>query len=109
MTDMIMDLNWEKYQTSACTRDYTSIKGEMLRCLSYCPFKDGDLIFISSPEPFSSQGELLVYPCSGVRRCCRRCRRRRQQFQTSSPLKPLGQSTPNFMLSLLRKGEQKFI
>ena len=40
----------------------------------------------SSPEPLGSQGELIVYPCSGVR--CRRCRcrcrgrcrcRRRQQ------------------------------
>ena len=35
--------------------------------------------FISSPEPSWSQGELIVYPCSGVRRDCRR-RRRRQQF-----------------------------
>ena len=26
----------------------------------------------SSPEPSGSQGELIVYPCSGVRRC--RCR-----------------------------------
>ena len=33
-------------------------------------------------------GELIVYPCSVV------CRRRRQ---TSSPLKPLGQSKPNFI------------
>ena len=42
--------------------------------------------FFSSPEPLGSQGELKVYPCSGVR--CRRCRcrgrgrcrcRRRQQ------------------------------
>ena len=32
----------------------------------------------SSPEPSGSQGELIVYPCSGVR-CRRRCRRRRQQ------------------------------
>ena len=34
----------------------------------------------SSPEPSGSQGELIVYPCSGVH--CRRrchCRRRRQQ------------------------------
>ena len=38
----------------------------------------------SSPEPLGSQGELVVYPCSGVP--CRRCRYRRQQFQTSSPL-----------------------
>ena len=28
----------------------------------------------SSPEPLGSQGELIVYPCSGVR--CRRCRGR---------------------------------
>ena len=39
------------------------------------------LVF-SSPEPLGSQGELIVYPCSGVRRR-RRCRCR-QQFQTSS-------------------------
>ena len=38
----------------------------------------------SSPELSGSQGELIVYPCSGVR----------PQFQTS-PLKPLGQSKPN--------------
>ena len=25
-------------------------------------------VFISSPEPLGSQGELIVYPCSGVRR-----------------------------------------
>ena len=30
-------------------------------------------------------------------------------FQTSSPLKPLGQSKPNSMLSLLWKGERTFI
>ena len=29
-------------------------------------------MFFSSPEPIGSQGELIVYPCSGV--CCRRCR-----------------------------------
>ena len=34
---------------------------------------------------------------------------RRTQFQRSSPLKPLGQSKPNFMWSILRKGEQKYI
>ena len=33
----------------------------------------------------------------------------RPQFQRSSPLKPLGQSKPNFMWSILRKGERKFI
>ena len=63
----------------------------------------------SSPEPLGSRGELIVYPCSGVR-CRGRCRcRRRQQCLTSSPLKPLGQSKPNYMWSLLGKGEQKFI
>ena len=37
--------------------------------------------FFSSPEPSGSQGELIVYPCSGVRcRCRRRCR---QQYLNS--------------------------
>ena len=48
---------------------------------------------ISSPEPLGSQGELIVYPYSGVR--CRRCRRRcrRQQClnilssETALPIK----------------------
>ena len=46
--------------------------------------------FISSPEPSGSQGELIIYPCSGVR--CR-CRRRRQQClnifssETALPIK----------------------
>ena len=50
-------------------------------------------------------GEPIGYPWSGVRRRCRDC----QQFQTSSPLKPLGQSKPNYMWSILGKGEQTFI
>ena len=49
-------------------------------------------------------GELIVYPCSGVRPSSVVHR-----FQRSSPLKPLGQSKPNFIWSILRKGEQKFI
>ena len=52
--------------------------------------------FFSSPEPSGSQGELIVYPCSGVRcRRRRRCRRRprRQQYlnifssETALPIK----------------------
>ena len=36
----------------------------------------------SSPEPSGSQGELIVYPYSGVRcRCCRRRNRRRRRQQ----------------------------
>ena len=35
------------------------------------PEKYNDFVF-SSPEPLGSQGELIVYPCSGIR--CRRCR-----------------------------------
>ena len=54
-------------------------------------------------------GELIVCPCSGVRRPSSVGVRRRSQFQRSSPLKPLGQSKPNFMWSILRKGERKFI
>ena len=56
----------------------------------------------SSPEPSGSQGGLIVYPCSGVPD---RGRGRRQKFQTSS-LKLLGQSKPNFMWSLLGKGNE---
>ena len=45
-----------------------------------------NVFVFSSPEPSGSQGELIVYPCSGVhcrRRCrCRcRCRRRRRRQQ----------------------------
>ena len=44
-------------------------------------FFSGIFLFVfSSPEPSGSQGELIVYPCSGVRcrrRCRCRCRRRR--------------------------------
>ena len=56
-------------------------------------FRLGCWIF-SSPEPSGSQGELIVYPYSGVR--CRRrcrCRRRRQQClnifssETALPIK----------------------
>ena len=67
-------------------------------------------LLFSSPEQLGSQGELIVYPCSVVivvvvvvvvvvv-----------HTFQSSSSLKPLGQSNSNFMWSILRKGEQKFI
>ena len=49
-------------------------------------------LFIS-PEPPGSQGD----------------RDRRQQFQTSSPPKPLCQSKANFMWRHIGMGEQKFI
>ena len=48
--------------------------------------------FFSSPEPLGSQGELTLYPYSGVR-CRRRGRRRRQQClnifssETALPIK----------------------
>ena len=47
-------------------------------------------VFFSSPEPSGSQGELIVYPYSGVR--CRRCRRRQQclnifSSETALPIK----------------------
>ena len=49
------------------------------------------LYIISSPEPLGSQGELIVYPCSGVRRgrCCR-CRPPFSNFfslETAWPIK----------------------
>ena len=63
--------------------------------------------FISSPEPKAHRwayripmdpASVVVCPSSV-----------RPHFQTSSPLKQLGQSKPNFMWSLLGKGERKFI
>ena len=57
---------------------------------------------ISSFELLGSQGELIVYPSSRRPSVV-------HHFQRSSPLKPLGQSKPNFMWSLLGKGERKFI
>ena len=38
-------------------------------------------LLVSSPEPLGSQGELIVYPYSGVRCHCRRCRRRCRRRQ----------------------------
>ena len=52
---------------------------------------------ISSHELSYSQGELIVYHCSGV------CPSTIFKYQ------PLGQSKPNFMWNLLRKMEQKYI
>ena len=66
--------------------------------------------FFSSPEPLGSQGELLVYPLSRRPSVVRRCPSSSvHHFQRSSPLKPLGQSKPNFMWSLLGKGERKSV
>ena len=53
-------------------------------------------------------GELIGYPWSGVRRPSSVVVVR-PQFQMFSPLKPLDQSKPNFMCSLLGKGERKFL
>ena len=52
-------------------------------------------------------GELIGYPW--IRRPSVVRPSVRSHFQTSSPLKPLGQSKPNFMWSLLGKGEPKFV
>ena len=54
---------------------------------------DWPCCLFSSPEPSGSQGELILYPCSGVRcRCRRRCRRRQQclnifSSETALPIK----------------------
>ena len=63
-------------------------------CLRLASVLKTVFFFFSSPEPSGSQGELIVYPYSGVR--CRRrcrCRRRRQQClnifssETALPIK----------------------
>ena len=48
------------------------------------------VLIISSPEPSGSQGELIVYPCSGVRCRCRcRCQQCLNIFssETAWPIK----------------------
>ena len=61
--------------------DRTSVRGQgvYFECQAlYLNF----IAFISSPEPSGSQGELIVYPYSGVRcRCSCRCRRRHRRRQ----------------------------
>ena len=62
----------------------------------------GTMIFLSFLAHLSRRliGELNVYPCSGVRPSVI------DTFQTSSPLKPLGQPKPNFMWSPLGRGNE---
>ena len=59
----------------------------------------------SSPEPKAPRWAIIipVTPASVFRPSVR------QHFQTSSPLKPLGQLNSNFIWRLLRMGEQKFV
>ena len=52
-------------------------------------------------------GELIVY--QSLRRPSVRRPSVRQHFQTSSPLKPLGQLNSNFIWKLLRMRERKFV
>ena len=64
----------------------------------------------SSPE---LMGELIVYQSlwrpSVVYRPSSICLSVRPQFQTSSPLKPLGQLNSNYIWRLLRTRERKFV
>ena len=79
-----------------------------LHCLSISVRKLRTItVIFSSPEPLGSKGELIVYPSS--RRPSSSVGPSVHHFQRSSPLKPLDQSKPNFMWSLLGKGERKFI
>ena len=55
------------------------------------------------------RGELLVYQWLRRPLSIRRPSVVRQHFQTSSPLKPLGQLNSNFIWRLLRMGERKFV
>ena len=65
--------------------------------------------FFSSPEPLGSLGELIGYPWIRRPSSVVRPSSVRPHFQTSSTLKRLGQSKPNFMWSLIGKGERKFV
>ena len=67
-----------------------------------------DFTHFSPPEP---KAHRWAYRIPMVRRpsSVRPSSVRRSQFQTSSSPKALGQSKPNFMWSLLGKGERKFV
>ena len=86
--------------------------GEIHAFSSFMPMQF--TVIFSSPEPLCSQGELIVYPGSGI--CpssfvCPSsvCRLSVHHFQRSSSLKPLGQSKPYFIWSRHGKEEPKFI
>ena len=68
------------------------------QCLCYSLF--------SSPEP-KAHGWANSIPLTPL--SVRRLSSVHQHFQTSSPLKPLGQSNSNFIWRLLRAREQKFV
>ena len=61
------------------------------------------LPLFSSPEPLGSQGELIVY--QWIRRPSYVVRPSLVHNAQTSSRKPLGRSKPNFMWSLLGKGE----
>ena len=88
--------------TSASVTDWDScaVTGTIGTCREAGKDGSGMVIFLAHLSRRLT-GELIVYPCSGVHPLSVR----RPQFQRSSPLKPLGQSKPNFMWSILRKGE----
>ena len=74
----------------------------MYLCFTSCSIVSGLILLyciLSSPEPSGSQGERIVYPCYGVRHS-------RQQFQTSSPLKPIGHKSQIVCVAYLGRGNQ---
>ena len=73
-------------------------------------YLSGRLSIISSPEPLGSQSELIAFQWIRRPLSVRHPSVRKSVFhnaQTSSSQKPLGRSKPNFMWSLLGKGETK--
>ena len=74
-----------------------SFNGGKLPAKDYIDFRLNNTV----KEKFDPRG--MSAPAPGLYTC------NNHYFQTSSSLKPLGQSSPNFMWSLLGKGERKFI
>ena len=50
-------------ETALWGQSFKALRGQLVKSAEYI-FK---YTFFSSPEPSGSQGELIVYPCSGVR------------------------------------------
>ena len=103
---IIGDYNWSSMQRLSLHLSKCHILGNHMSWLFFCSFFIFKCFF-SSPEPKAPRWAISipVTPASVVRRPSSV----RQHFQTSTPLKPLGQLNSNFIWRLLRMGEQKFV
>ena len=78
-TDPSADRN--KLKSFSCSSLVTKKYGDIATCRRAGLPRDNIMIqLLLAHLSRRLEGELIVYPCSGVRRCRRRCRHRRQPF-----------------------------